>query len=352
MIPLLLGVALAHAPNTSLSTITPTPGGAAVVLTLRARDAATLGPLDPVPLVPLAGDAPCTGGAPRVTTRPDTRVQARWTVECPAPVDGVDATALVSALPRHLHLTRLGDREAGLTAAAPRLVPDAPPTGLVRSGAQHLLEGWDHVAFIALLALLPATLGGLAWAVSGFTLGHSVALLLAGLGLVAPVGVEVLIAWSIAALAAETTWLHEGRRRDALAVLLALSPLPLAALPAGPPLLAVAGATLFMGCHLALLRRSDRPLRARLRTTAFFGLLHGFGFAGALTAIDRAGADLVRGVLGFNLGVEVGQIAALVVLAPALALLRRLAPDGVPRVGAALGVAAGVAALVARATLH
>jgi hypothetical protein len=346
LLSLLLPLAWAHAPDTSLSVVRPIADGASVVLTLRARDADALGSVDPGLLAVSAGGQPCDPSGVGVSTLSDGRVEARWSVVCPGPVDGLDASVLLGRLPRHLLLARVGERSAGLTRVAPALGPAAPARGLVAMGARHLLEGWDHVAFLGLLVLVPATLGRLAWSITGFTLGHSLALLLAGLGLVSPVGVEVLIAWSIAALAAEGVWVLEGRVGRGLPLLLAASPLALSALPGGPPLPASIGASLFMACHLALIRRSAASSTARIRATAFFGLLHGFGFAGALGALGEVG--LLRGVLGFNLGVELGQLAALLLLVPLVAGLRRWAPERAPRMGAALGVGVGVFAMLSR----
>jgi hypothetical protein len=59
-----------------------------------------------------------------------------------------------------------------------------------------------------------------------------------------------------------------------------------------------------------------------------FGLVHGFGFAFALReSLQFAGAHLVTALLAFNVGVEIGQVAVLLVLVPALALLFRYLPE-------------------------
>ena len=54
-----------------------------------------------------------------------------------------------------------------------------------------------------------------------------------------------------------------------------------------------------------------------------FGLVHGFGFASALGELDLKGAALVRGLVGFNLGVEIGQLVFVAVVLPALMRLSR-----------------------------
>jgi hypothetical protein len=399
--------ALAHSPNTSLSTVTIRENEATIHLTLRARDADALGSRGMVSrgmvspetasaetasaetasaetasrvlltddLVLVAAGVPCPASSARLAGAPAGLVRWSWTVTCPGSPDTLDAGGLVSALPRHLHLAgvetlgaetssaetssaetgALLRHEHALTADHPRAplgeggaAPQAP--GALLAGLGHLLQGWDHLAFLALLALLPARLRALAWAVTGFTLGHMAALGLTASGVVVPAaqGVELLIAWSIVALAVETAWLHQARAGRVLPTLLALSPLALALLPGGPPALAAGGAALFMGCHLALLARTAHPERQRLRLTALFGLLHGFGFAGGLALLQPDPSALLATVLGFNLGVEVGQLAVLALVWPLLLWARRRWPNGVVELGAAVGVAVGVGALVAR----
>ena len=70
----------------------------------------------------------------------------------------------------------------------------------------------------------------------------------------------------------------------------------------------------------ALLRRGERH---RWQVAAAFGLLHGFGFAGALGALDLPTPALLRALLGFNAGVELGQLAIIAVIAPLVLLMQR-----------------------------
>jgi len=72
------------------------------------------------------------------------------------------------------------------------------------------------------------------------------------------------------------------------------------------------GVALFTGCHAALIRRSERPARLRALIAFGFGLIHGFGFAGVLAEVDLPRARLVPALLGFNLGVEVGQLVVVI----------------------------------------
>lgn len=145
-------------------------------------------------------------------------------------------------------------------------------------GFEHIAGGLDHLAFVAGLLLLLVAAGTerrwrrLVGAITAFTLGHSLSLGAATLGLPAPGGapVEVLIALSVVVLAAEVV--HTWR---------------------GAPGLAAR--------HPALI-------------AAAFGLLHGLGFAGALAELGLPGQAVALPLLGFNLGVELGQLVAVAVL--------------------------------------
>lgn len=135
-------------------------------------------------------------------------------------------------------------------------------------GVEHLLSGLDHVLFVSGLVLLVAGWRPLVWTITAFTIGHSVTLSLATLGLVSVPTLlfEVAIAFSILILGAE---LARGS---------------------------------IDGAPLSLLRR--RPW-----WMAFgFGLLHGLGFAGALTEIGLPAADIPLALFAFNVGVEAGQL--------------------------------------------
>ena len=96
------------------------------------------------------------------------------------------------------------------------------------------------------------------------------------------------------------------------------------------------------------LRRPE--IRGRWRITLPFGLVHGFGFAGALREISLPAAKLPVALLSFNVGVEAGQLAALAVMLPVLAWLRTrpdVGPRLVPRLSYAI-VVAGTCVFVSR----
>lgn len=155
-------------------------------------------------------------------------------------------------------------------------------------GVRHILDprGLDHVLFLAALAAIyrPADWRAVAWVVTSFTVGHSITLALAATGVLAlPAAlVEFLIPVTIAATCVENL-LHARR--------------PTAA--HGP---------------------WKRPVLAGV-----FGLVHGAGFANYLR--EMFVDDVALPLIGFNLGVELGQVIALLVIGVALlALDRALAP--------------------------
>ena len=90
--------------------------------------------------------------------------------------------------------------------------------------------------------------------------------------------------------------------------------------------LAWTGLALFSACHFGLLRGSARPARLRAVLAFAFGLVHGFGFAGLLMELALPVDRLVPALLGFNLGVELGQLAVVAVSWPLIVLLAHRSP--------------------------
>lgn len=155
-----------------------------------------------------------------------------------------------------------------------------------RLGVEHILFGFDHLLFVVVLMLLAGGGRSLLMTLTAFTLGHSVTLGLSALGFVrlAPGPIEALIALSIVLVARE-----------------------LALVDGGPPGQARLGSRLY------------HPATA----AALFGLLHGLGFAGALQQTGLPEGQVTAALFGFNVGVEVGQIAFVAALVSVAHLLRR-----------------------------
>lgn len=158
----------------------------------------------------------------------------------------------------------------------------------LRLGAGHLFGGPDHLLFVAGLVALLGAGRRLFVAVTAFTAGHSVTLALAALGLVrVPAAiVEVAIAATLVALALELT-----RNADARG---ALARRPFA-LPFG------------------------------------FGLLHGLGFAGALGDLGVPAREIPLALGGFNVGIELAQLALVAALLALATMVRRFVGAPTPR---------------------
>ncbi len=187
---------------------------------------------------------------------------------------------------RQEHILDRGHPEARLDFGQPA------PTGLrdfLRLGLDHILSGIDHLLFLAALLLGSRGLRSLLITVTAFTAAHSLSLAAATLGWahVPSSWVEPAIAASIVWVAVENIWLR------------------------------------------------SQPLRRHALTFAF-GLVHGLAFAEALTELNLSGWSLARALLGFNLGVELGQALVVLLLAPALTWLARQATG--PRLERALSV--------------
>jgi hypothetical protein len=361
----------AHDRSRSYSTWEIAGGRARVTLRLaaldatRLREAADHGALAAYAaarLELLAGGAPCavTAGPRALAAAAGVRA-LEWEVACAAPGElAIRSGLLTEVAPGHLHFARVRRdgrlHEGALTERDPTwlVAPDAAAAGWgivrwARVGVEHILAGWDHLAFLAALLLVGAQLGEVARIVTGFTVAHSATLALAAAGWVRPetASVEALIGLSVAVVAAENLWLAGGRAGGVPGAVVAA----LAALAAGAalgvgrvPALALGGLALFVACHFGLAARAARPAALRWGVAFVFGLLHGFGFAGVLVEAGLPAARLVPALLGFNAGVEAGQFAVVLAAWP---VLRRC--DGtLARWGSAAVLALGVCWFVGR----
>ncbi len=200
----------------------------------------------------------------------------RRTMRCPGGLTGstiriaglsatqTDALVRVERLDGSLQVTRL-------TPASDTFVVEAVPslTQLMRSyvglGIEHIIFGIDHLLFVLGLLLLVRGTVPLLKTITAFTIAHSITLSLAVLGVVhvPPPPVEAAIALSI----------------------------------------------LFVGTELVRQQRGEAGLQYPWLVAGAFGLLHGLGFAGALTRIGIPQGEIPLALLMFNIGVELGQLA-------------------------------------------
>lgn len=311
----------------------------------------------------------------------DGGVVFHWRVDCRAARGSVRlrSDALFDVVAGHLHLAtvRAGDGRIVAEVALSESQRDGPllsmtsdtarpvaPSGTLamaarylRLGVEHILSGLDHVVFLLVLLVGLTRLRDIGLAVTGFTLGHSTTLALASLGYAEPQmpAIEALIGASIALVAAENVWLTAGRRSKTIpaGVLVALLAVTaVAALWGGAvPVLALVGMALFSGCYFGLLGRvqSGHVGRMRLAVAAVFGLVHGFGFAGPLAEMGLPTAHLAVALAGFNLGVELGQLAVVLIVGALLATLGSAARQRVTYAGSAVAAALGTFWFVGRA---
>lgn len=286
-----------------------------------------------------------------------------WQVGCPETgALAIRSDLLLDLAPAHLHFARLvggatpgervltdGDRRWALATDVPR----TPTAGYVRLGVEHIVSGWDHLAFLVALLLIGGSLGGVARVVTGFTAAHSITLAVATLGWVQPARapVEAMIGLSIALVAAENVWLV-GRRGRALpaAVVGGLVSLAVAAAVGygRVPALTLAGLALFSACYFGLLGRLPRPDRLRWGVAFLFGLVHGFGFAAVLIDAHLDAGGMALALLGFNVGVELGQLGVVVCVWPLLRLAAGRRPALI-EIGSAAVAGLGVFWFVSRA---
>ena len=199
-------------------------------------------------------------------------------------------------------------------------------TQFVLIGIEHIFGGIDHIAFLLALLLLLRSLKVLVWMITGFTLGHSITLALAALGWVIPDLdiVEAAIGFTIALVAVQNIAVLTGNHRQITYFSVAgLLLIVLINLIWNIGLSALSGLGLVLFTLAYLWNSADEHLSANLRvvTSVIFGLIHGFGFASALTETGLASTQLLPALLGFNLGIELGQI---VIIAVVWALLQQI----------------------------
>jgi hypothetical protein len=307
------------------------------------------------------GGVRCAPETPVAQAAPPGWAQYRWHLRCPAQGKRViESRILLEQAPSHLHFARVAAdavQERVLTEAEPRWQLDAAagsakPSlegtgigGYILLGIEHILSGYDHLAFVLALLLLASSLREVAWLVTSFTLAHSITLGLAVLGVLRPdaAAVEALIGFSIALVAAENGWLLSGRG-IAVPALATAGLCLLAALAAAGigvvPVAALLGLALFSLCHFGLLAQVARPARLRAAVAFAFGLVHGFGFAGVLAEMQLPPQRVAHALFGFNTGVELGQLGVVALVWPALRALEMRSPQRVYRLVAEVGSAA------------
>ena len=196
-------------------------------------------------------------------------------------------------------------------------------------GVMHIFTGIDHMSFLLGLVLISRRLRDLVFVVTGFTIGHSLTLALAVTGIIRPHAefIDALVALTIALIGVENIAIASHRPgKVALATGLALGTMALLrvfGIGLLPPLLLI-GAAIFSANYLMVAGHLRDAGRARLVVTLVFGLIHGFGFAADLLESRLPKQKLAEILVGFNLGVEMGQLTIVLLLTGLVALLTRI----------------------------
>jgi hypothetical protein len=255
--------------------------------------------------------------APLPVEMAEVRVVAGFVFECETPLDGDDVLVLPWDLAGVVVLARWVDGPSasayfrGAQGTVPVSMAElraAPGSRLrlagtyLRLGAEHILLGIDHLLFVLGLLLLVRGLVPLVKTITAFTVAHSITLGASVLGYIpldrAPI--EAAIALSIVLLAREIVVADRGL------------------------------------VHLTH--------RKPWLVAFVFGLLHGLGFAGALGEIGLPPSAIPTALLFFNLGVEVGQLAFVLVLIALHRLVRSALAELAPRLRPVLGYGIGALA--------
>jgi hypothetical protein len=230
----------------------------------------------------LAGGRHCAS-RPGTARAADTHVFVTITWTCP--IDPRDLRYRVTLFQdvdpaaRHLAIivTDNGERELAFDRGVPEITLSGDGSSMlevvgrfVEAGIDHIFLGYDHIAFLLAVILWGQSLWSLVKVVTAFTVAHSLTLSLAALDIVRIPSsvVEPLIAATIVFVAAENFFV--------------------------------------------------RDIRRRWRATFVLGLVHGFGFAGALREYGLPDGTLVPALAGFNMGVEIGQVAIVALIFPLL----------------------------------
>ena len=158
-------------------------------------------------------------------------------------------------------------------------------TGFFKLGVTHISEGYDHILFLFCLLIAGGTLKHFLVVVTSFTLGHSITLAASVLGFISLPSqfTETVIALSIVIAALlNIPWLKKEQSPE-----------------------------------------DNSTLKSRGMLAGGFGLIHGLGFAGILKEIGIEGSGVAAPLLGFNLGVEAGQLALVIIFFPILSAINK-----------------------------
>lgn len=150
-------------------------------------------------------------------------------------------------------------------------------------GIEHILVGFDHLLFVACLVFISRTRKKLLLTITGFTVAHSLTLIMAATGIIniPIIPVEAVIALSI----------------------------------------------VFLAVEIAKQKPNSLSFKYPVLVSSSFGLLHGFGFASVLAEIGLPKDERISALLCFNIGVEIGQLIFIVGLGIFYYMIKLIKPS-------------------------
>ena len=237
--------------------------------------------------------AGCSEKSPHLTESTDTVYKDRFSLTCTQGIKGktIEVQGLENTRRDLLLRMEFLDGTSQSTLLNPtyhtyRVKENVSATQVIKTytwlGITHILMGYDHLCFVLLLLLIVKSMRRLLWTITAFTLAHSITMAGATLGIVhiPQQPIEATIALSILFLAIEN--IHDKQGNPGLT--------------------------------------SQYPWLIAFT----FGLLHGFGFAGALAEIGLPQHAITLALIFFNIGVELGQLIFVSTVVLIVFLLQRL----------------------------
>jgi len=186
-------------------------------------------------------------------------------------------------------------------------------SNFINSGFNHIIGGYDHLIFVLGLLLLINNFKLLFLAITGFTIGHSITLALTALEIVIPniSLIEAIIGFTIMFVALE--YFNERQSSPYISIvflisistaLLILSVINILYIP----VFLLTGLLIISISYFLIKNYYTTSGKLLIFLTVAFGLIHGFGFGSFLMSTNFDTSQTIVSLLGFNLGVEIGQL--------------------------------------------
>ena len=186
-------------------------------------------------------------------------------------------------------------------------------SNFMHSGFNHIIGGYDHLIFVLGLLLLINNFKLLFLAITGFTIGHSITLALTALEIVIPniSLIEAIIGFTIMFVALEYFNEKQNSPYISIAFLITLSTALLILSVINIlhiPVFLLTGLLIISISYFLIKNYYSTGDKLLISLTVAFGLIHGFGFGSFLMSTNFDTSQTIVSLLGFNLGVEIGQL--------------------------------------------